>query len=104
MAETGEQLGTVRINVVVNSDTMNPGLTAAKGKMAQFGQQAETEYGRLTAADKRLAQSMLRRIDIMGKSKAAQIAYDAEMRIGGQLGAQLAAKALAQEAALQGVG
>ncbi len=96
-----ETLGTARIDVTVNTETMQAGITAAQNKMAQFGTQAAAEYEKASASSKRYADSLLNQINNLGKSRAEQIAYNAQMKLGGDLGAQLAAKALAQGEAMK---
>src|SRR5690242_15218927 len=98
---TDEPLGTARIDVTVNTQTMQAGITAAQNKMSQFGAQAAAEYEKASSSSKRYADSLLHQADMLGKTRAEQIAYNAQTRIGGQLGDQLAAKALAQGAALK---
>ncbi len=97
MAE--ESIGTARIDVKVNTGTMEAGIEAAKRRVAGLGNEAETQFNKANASTKRYADSLLRQADMLGKSRAEQIAYNAQMRIGGELGEQIAKKALAQQAA-----
>src|SRR5690348_5997222 len=98
---TDQAIGTARIDIVVDTTKMQAGINTAQRTVSQFGTQAEAEYNRASTSSKRYADSLLRQVDMLGKTRAEQIAYNAQTRIGGQLGDQLAAKALAQGAALK---
>lgn len=101
-SSAGGSIGTARVDVVVNTATMEPGVEAAKRKVSGLGDQAAQEFNKANASTKRYAESLLRQADLLGKTRAEQIAYNAQTRIGGELGAQIAAKALAQQEALKG--
>lgn len=96
----GEDIGTARINLVVNSQTFDSSITASERAVAQMSQSAQEAYNQLNAAEKRRVDSLIRQADLLGKTRAEQIAYNAETKIGGDLGAEIAAKALAQQAAM----
>lgn len=93
MAE--ESIGTARIDVIVNTATMDAGLEASKRRVAGLGTEAEVQFNKSSASAKRYADSLLRQADMLGKTRAEQIAYNAQQRIGGELGEKIAAKALA---------
>jgi len=71
--------------------------------MQGFGSEAQAQYNAATAAQKKYADSLLKQIDTLGKSRAERIAYNAQLKLSGSLGDELASKALAQEAAMAGV-
>lgn len=96
----GEDIGTARINLVVNSQTFDSSITASERAVAQMSQSAQEAYNQLNAAEKRRADNLIRQADLLGKTRAEQIAYNAQTKIGGDLGDQIAAKALAQQAAM----
>lgn len=98
MAE--ESIGTARIDVVVGTNTMDAGIEAAKRRVSGLGTEAEQQFNKASASTKRYADSLLRQADMLGKTRAEQIAYNAQMRIGGDLGDKIAAKALAQQTAM----
>lgn len=98
---TEEALGTGVIYITADATKMEAGITAAQGKMSQFGAQAEAEYNKASASSKRYATSLLNQAEMLGKTRAEQIAYNAQVKVGGELGKQIAEKALAQQAAMQ---
>src|SRR5690349_24225001 len=81
---------------------MEAGVEAAKRKVSGLGTEAAAQFDKANASTKRYAESLARQADLLGKSRAEQIAYNAQTRIGGQLGEEIARKALAQQAALRG--
>ena len=96
----GGSIGTARIDVTVNTATMESGVEAAKRKVSGLGDQAAQEFDKANASTKRYAESLLRQADLLGKTRAEQIAYNAQTRIGGELGNKIAAAALRQQDAL----
>lgn len=99
-SSAGGSIGTARVDVVVNTATMEPGVEAAKRKVSGLGEQAAQEFNKANASTKRYAESLLRQADLLGKTRAEQIAYNAQTRIGGELGNKIAAAALRQQDAL----
>ena len=95
-----ESIGTARIDVTLNTSTMEVGAEAAKRKVAGLGTEAAAQFDKANASTKRYAESLSRQAELLGKSRAEQIAYNAQTRIGGELGDQIAKKALANQAAL----
>jgi len=95
-----ESIGTARIDVTINTATMEAGAEAAKRKVSGLGAEAAAQFDKANASTKRYAESLNRQADLLGKSRAEQIAYNAQVRIGGELGDQIAKKALANQAAL----
>ncbi|APG04959.1 phage tail tape measure protein [Luteibacter rhizovicinus DSM 16549] len=95
-----ESIGTARIDVTVNTATMDVGVDTAKRKVSGLGAEAAAQFDKANASTKRYADSLLRQADMLGKTRAEQIAYNAQMKIGGDLGDQIAKKALANQAAL----
>ncbi len=97
-----ETIGTARIDVVVDADKAQADIKALERGVAQFGGAAEQQFNKSTAATKKYADSLLRQIDMQGKSRLEQIAYNAQLKVGGALGDEIAKKALAAQAALGG--
>lgn len=93
-------IGTARIDVTVNTGTMEAGVEAAKRRVSGLGTEAEAQFNKASASGKRYADSLLRQAEMLGKTRAEQIAYNAQTRIGGELGDKIAAKALANQAAM----
>lgn len=76
-SSAGGSIGTARVDVVVNTATMEPGVEAAKRKVSGLGDQAAQEFNKANASTKRYAESLLRQADLLGKTRAEQIAYNA---------------------------
>lgn len=102
MAE--ESLGTAAIYLTVDSTKMEAGVARAKAKLAGMGTEAEAQYNKMTAAQKRSAESLVKQIALLDKSKAERIAYNAQLRVGGALGDEIARKAMANAQAVNAVG
>jgi lambda family phage tail tape measure protein len=98
-----EQIGVARIDVVVDSSNMPANLKTAERAVSGFGDKAEAEFNRANKSSKAYAGSLLRQIETTNKTRLEQIAYNAQLRIGGELGKQIAEKALAQQAAMDAV-
>ena len=105
MAEetSGGSIGAARIDVTVNTATMDAGIEAAKHRVSGLGDQAAAEFDKANASTKRYAQSLLRQAEMLNKTRAEQIAYNAQTRIGGDLGDQIAARALANQSKIGAV-
>ena len=74
---TDESIGTARIDVVVNTGTMEAGVEAAKRRVSGLGTEAEQQFNKASATTKKYADSLLRQADMLGKTRAEQIAYNA---------------------------
>jgi hypothetical protein len=68
MAE--ESIGTARIDVVVNTGTMEAGVEAAKRRVSGLGAEAEQQFNKASASTKKYADSLLRQADMLGKTRA----------------------------------
>lgn len=98
MAET---IGTAYLNIEVRTDNMQAGLSTAKRSVSDMSAAAQAEYNKLTAAQKRVADSALSYAQTIGKAREEVRALNVEQRIGGQLGKEIAATIRAQAAAQQ---
>lgn len=98
-----ESIGTAYINVEVNADQMQAGLSTARRSVSDLSTQAQAEFNKLSAAQKRAATSALNYAGNIGKTRAEVRAFNAEQRIGGTLGREIAATIRAQEAAYRGL-
>lgn len=99
MAE--ESLGTAAIYLTVDSTKMEAGVARAKAKLAGMGDEATKQYSRMNASEKRRAESLVRQIDLLGKTRSEQIAYNAKLKVGGALGDEIASKAAANAAKIE---
>lgn len=102
-----ENIGTAYLNIEVRTDNMQAGLSTAKRSVSDMSQQAQAEYNKLTAAQKRVADSALNYAKTIGLAREEVRALNVEQRVGGQLGKELAAtiraQAVAQQAATAGM-
>ncbi len=99
--EATDSVGTAYIDVRVRTATMQAGLDAAKSKVSNLGAQAEAEFNKANSSTKRYADSLLRQANTIGKTRAEQVAFNAQLKIGGELGKKIAETALLREAALK---
>ena len=95
MAE--QSIGTARIDIVTNAATMAPGVAAAKRSLSGLGADAAAQFEAANAAQKNLAIGLTKQINLTGQSRLEQIAYNAQLKVGGQLGKELAAAAIAKQ-------
>lgn len=98
MAET---IGTAYLSIAVDTTNMQAGLSTAKRSVSDMSAAAQAEYNKLTAAQKRVADSALSYAQTIGKAREEVRALNVEQRIGGQLGKEIAATIRAQAAAQQ---
>ena len=96
MAVEGENLGTAAIYLTVDTTSMDAGIAKAKTKLAGMSAEAEKQYTALTASQRKVADSLVKQAELINKTTAERIAYNAQLKIGGALGDEIAAKALAQ--------
>lgn len=96
MANEGENLGTATIYLTVDKTSMDATIGKAKLQLAGMGAEASKQYDAMSVSQQKLAQSLVKQAEAIGKTRAEQIAYNAQLKIGGALGDEIAAKALAQ--------
>lgn len=99
-----EVVGTARVDVKVNVDEFNAGIAAAKRQMKGFSDASndvQKQYAGLTAAQKRVVDSLLRQANTFGMSKDAMLGYRIEMKTTGDIHDYLKRKILESQAAAQ---
>lgn len=78
MSETS--IGAARIDIVVDTSNMEAAIKRAQNVTAGMSQQAQAEYAKLSAAEKRRVESLIRQADTLGMTRQEQIAYNAALR------------------------
>lgn len=63
-------IGTARVDVVVNTTTMDAGIEASKRKVSGLGAEAEAQFNKASTSTKRYADSLLRQAEMLGKTRA----------------------------------
>lgn len=96
--ETSGSLGTAAIYVTANTSSLEAKIEAAKRTVSGLGTAAEDQFNKASASSKKYAESLLRQTEMLGKTRAEQIAFNAQTRLGGELGDKIAAKALSNQA------
>lgn len=92
-----EVIGVARINVVTDTATMETGVDRAKRALANLGEEASKQFDGANIQVKKLAETLVRQTDLVGKTRLEQIAYNAQLKIGGQLGQEIADRAIKQQ-------
>jgi lambda family phage tail tape measure protein len=87
---TEESIGTARLDVVVETSGMTSGVNAVKNEIKGLNTEAQKQFDGMTKAQQRMALSFVSTAQNAGKTREEIRALQAEMRIGGALGKQLA--------------
>lgn len=93
---TEQSIGTARLDLVVDSTTGEAQLRSFERTVSTMSSAAQAEYNKLDSATKKYANSLIKQSDTLGLSRDQMIAYNAQLRIGGALGDEIAKKAQAQ--------
>ena len=102
-----ETIGTARVDIVVNTDDMQTGIEAAKRQMRGFEGASEAvkqELGRMTEAQRRAAEQMLRQVNTLQLGKEGMTAFRIETRTTGEVQKYLREQLAATSAAAQANG
>lgn len=102
-----ETIGTARVDIVVNTDDMQTGIEAAKRQMRGFEGASEAvkqELGRMTEAQRRAAEQMLRQVNTLQLGKEGMTAFRIETRTTGEVQKYLREQLAATSAAAQATG
>jgi len=83
MAE--EVIGVARIDIVGNAEGVEAATAKAKASVASMSKDAQAQYSRLSAAEKRRIDSLIRQADTAGMTRTQQIAYNAALKSSGPL-------------------
>src|SRR6185437_14446180 len=102
MAIEGENLGVATIYLTVDKTSMDATIGKAKLQLAGMGAEASKQYDAMSASQQKMAQGLVKQADLINKTTAERIAYNAQLKVGGALGDEIAAKALANAQAAVG--
>ncbi|WP_396615444.1 phage tail tape measure protein [Lysobacter soli] len=94
-----EVIGTARLDIVVNTEDLEPAIERAKRGVTGMSQAAQAEYQKLSGAERRRADALIRQADTLGLTRAQQVAYNATLRTSGALHDELIGRIRASEAA-----
>lgn len=97
MAE--QTIGTARIDITASAEGVEAAAAKAKRSISDLSKDAQIQYDRLTAAERRRVDALNRQVDTLGMTRAEQLAYNASLRTSGPLHDELVRKLKQQEAA-----
>lgn len=95
-----ESIGTARLDIVVDTSSLDAGVTKAKRSTADMSKAAQDASQKMDAGTKRQVQSLERQIATLGKSRAEVIKWRIEQQTSGRVAAELTAKLDAQQRGL----
>lgn len=75
-----ESLGTARIDVVVDTASMDVAIERAKSRLSSMSADAQKAYAGMNAAEKRRIDSLLKQADTLGFTRQQQILYNAALK------------------------
>ena len=84
-----DTLGTARLDIVVDTTSMEAGVERAKRSVAGLSTSAQAEYAKLNASEKRRVDSLIRQADTLGLTRQQQIAYNATLKTSGTIQKEL---------------
>lgn len=100
-----ESIGTARLDLVVEMAQFDTAISAAKRSVSGMSQSAQAEYAKLSAAERRRVDGLLRQADTIELTRKQQILYNAAMRdLPTSILDELKTKLLATGAAAAGAG
>ncbi|WP_368655385.1 phage tail tape measure protein [Castellaniella ginsengisoli] len=97
-------IGTARIDITANSEGVEAATAKAKASISSMSKDAQAQYYKLSAAEKRRVDSLIRQADTVGLTRAQQIAYNASLKTSGPLLDDLTRRLRATEAAAKKTG
>lgn len=80
---TDQAIGTARIDITGDASGVEAAVARAKSKIAEMSSGAQAQYSKMTAAQKRQVDSLVRQADTLGMTRAQQIAYNASLKTSG---------------------
>ncbi|HWU68664.1 MAG TPA: phage tail length tape measure family protein [Stenotrophobium sp.] len=95
MSVEGENLGVATIYLTVDKTSMDATIGKAKLQLAGMGAEASKQYEAMSASQRKMAEGLVRQAELINKTTAERVAYNAQLKIGGALGDEIAARALA---------
>ncbi|MBN7139003.1 phage tail tape measure protein [Lysobacter enzymogenes] len=82
---TEQTLGTASIKVMLDTAQFDPAIQAAKNRVADMSTAAQQEYQKLTVAERRRVDALVKQADTVGLTRAQQVAYNAALKSEGAL-------------------
>ncbi len=99
-----EVIGTARIDITSDASGVEAATAKAKASIASMSKDAQAQYSRLSAAEKRRIDGLIRQADTVGMTRAQQIAYNASLKSSGPLLDDLMRRLRATESAAKSTG
>ncbi|MFC3866185.1 phage tail tape measure protein [Alcaligenes aquatilis] len=95
----GQTIATARIDITANAEGVEAATAKAKASITSMSIDAQAQYQRLSGAEKRRVDALIRQADTVGMTRAQQIAYNATLKTGGPVLDEITRKLNASEAA-----
>lgn len=95
----GQTIATARIDITANAEGVEAATAKAKASITSMSTDAQAQYQRLSGAEKRRVDALIRQADTVGMTRAQQIAYNATLKTGGPVLDEITRKLNASEAA-----
>lgn len=95
----GQTIATARIDITANAEGVEVATAKAKASITSMSTDAQAQYQRLSGAEKRRVDALVRQADTVGMTRAQQIAYNATLKTGGPILDEITRKLNASEAA-----
>ncbi|MFP5194096.1 phage tail tape measure protein [Alcaligenes faecalis] len=95
----GQTIATARIDITANAEGVEAATAKAKASITSMSTDAQAQYQRLSGAEKRRVEALVRQADTVGMTRAQQIAYNATLKTGGPILDEITRKLNASEAA-----
>jgi lambda family phage tail tape measure protein len=99
-----QAIGVARIDITGSSEGLDAATAKAKASVASMSKDAQAQYSRLSAAEKRRIDALVRQADTVGMTRAQQIAYNASLKTSGPLLDDLTRRLKATESAAKSTG
>lgn len=74
-----DELGTGRLKLSVDASDFSANINTAKNHMKGFSEEAQKQYQQLDKAEKRRVDSLVKQVNMIGKTRQEQIRWNAEM-------------------------
>lgn len=101
---TDQVIGVARIDIDANASGVEAATDKAKKSIASMSQDAQAQYQRLSSAEKRRIDSLIRQADTVGMTRAQQVAYSASLKTSGPLLDDLTRRLKTNETAVKKAG
>ena len=99
-----EVIGTARIDITSDASGVEAATAKAKASIASMSKDAQAQYSRLSAAEKRRIDGLIRQADTANLTRTQQIAYNAALKTSGPLLDDLTRRLKATESAAKSTG